>query len=239
MHAAVGRLRRFLKGNMIEIIKLTKGYVIISKPAGVAAQPDPSGDEDAMTLTSRMLSELGEKSELFPIHRLDRVVGGLLVFARERRWAATLSELVSGRGLEKEYFAVVEGDAEGGVMRDLLYKDSKAGKAYVVSGERRAAKPAELEYMRVASVPSERGVRTLVRIKLHTGRFHQIRAQFSSRGMPLVGDGKYGSRDNKAKMPALFATRLAFTVGKEVCDVFALPDTDSYPWSLFDKENYK
>ena len=223
---------------MTQIIHKTKNFVIINKPAGVPTQSDTTGDEDAMTMTSRMLSSQGEPSDLWLVHRLDRVVSGLVVFARSKAFAAALSELVGGRGMEKEYLAVVEGRALGGVMRDLLYKDSKKGKAFVVDTERRGAKKAELEYTPLAFIETERGIRTLVRIRLHTGRFHQIRAQFATRGMSLVGDGKYGSHDNKAKMPALFASRLAFTVKDEKIDVALLPDISAYPWSLFKKESY-
>ena len=104
---------------------------------------------------------------------------------------------------------------------------------------RRGAKEASLEYVPLAEYAGEVGIRTLVRVKLHTGRFHQIRVQFASRGMSLVGDGKYGSRDNRAKMPALFATRLAFKTKNEKVDVEKLPDISAYPWSLFVGEDYK
>ena len=156
---------------MTQIIHKTKNFVIINKPAGVPTQSDTTGDEDAMTMTSRMLSSQGEPSDLWLVHRLDRVVSGLVVFARSKAFAAALSELVGGRGMEKEYLAVVEGRALGGVMRDLLYKDSKKGKAFVVDTERRGAKKAELEYTPLAFIETERGIRTLVRIRLHMGRF--------------------------------------------------------------------
>ncbi len=223
---------------MTEIVYKTRDFVVALKPAGMPTQSDTSGDEDAMLLTSRALSDMGEPSDLWLVHRLDRVVGGLLVFARNKATAASLSELVGGRGMEKEYLAVVEGRAEGGVMRDFLFKDSKKGKSFVVDTERRGAKLAELEYTPLAFAEGERGVRTLVKIKLHTGRFHQIRAQFSSRGHSLVGDGKYGSHDNKAKAPALFASRLAFVLKGKNTEAFALPDLDAYPWSIFEKELY-
>lgn len=223
---------------MIEVLHKTKELAIIYKPAGIPTQSDTSGDEDAMSITAKMLSDMGESRDLWLVHRLDRVVGGLVVFARSRESASALSALVGGCGMEKEYIAVVEGRAEGGVLRDFLYKDSKKGKAFVVS-ERKGAKEALLEYTPLAVIETEKGERTLVKIKLHTGRFHQIRAQFSSRGMPIVGDGKYGSHDNKAKFPALFARRLAFEIKGKRNEAFALPDLAEYPWSLFGKENYQ
>lgn len=224
---------------MIEILYKNKNIAVVLKPAGIPTQSDTSGDGDAMTLTARKLCELGEPSGLWLVHRLDRVVGGLVVFARNKATAALLSELVSGRGMEKEYLAIVEGRAVGGALRDYVYKDSAKGKAFVIDGMRRGAKEALLEYIPLAELEWKGGIRTLVRVKLHTGRFHQIRVQFASRGMPLVGDGKYGSRDNRAKMPALFAARLAFETKNDRIDVERLPDISTYPWSLFVGEDYK
>jgi len=201
-------------------------------------QPDPTADKDALTLTGEMLSEMGEASALWLVHRLDRVVGGTVVFARNKRTAAALSELFSSQNTEKEYLAIVEGVAEGGVLEDLLYKDSAKGKAFVVDRKRAGVKEARLEYAPIATADTERGVYTLVRVKLHTGRFHQIRAQLSHRGTSIVGDGKYGSHDNRAKMPALFSSRLSFSVFGRNYDIKKSPDKESYPWSLFDEVNY-
>ena len=201
-------------------------------------QPDPTADKDALSLTGEMLSEMGETSDLWLVHRLDRVVGGTVVFARNKRTAAALSELFSTQSTEKEYLAVVEGVAEGGVLEDFLYKDAAKGKAFVVDRKRAGVKEARLEYAPIATADTERGVYTLVRVKLHTGRFHQIRAQLSHRGTSIVGDGKYGSHDNRAKMPALFSYRLSFSVFGRNYDIKKSPDKESYPWSLFDEVNY-
>ena len=223
---------------MIEIISKTKDYVIIYKPVGIPSQSDPSGDKDAMTMCSEILRQNGESSELYLIHRLDRVVGGLIVFARNKKSSATLSSLVAEHNITKEYFAVVEGRAEGGIMRDYLYKDATLGKAFVTDRKRSGVKEAELEYTALDTVSLDNREISLVRVRLKTGRFHQIRAQFSSRRMPLIGDKKYGSRDFKAKSPSLFATRLAFCFnGKEVSES-KLPDLSVYPWSLFEEEKY-
>lgn len=215
----------------------SKNIVVINKPAGIPTQPDTSGDKDALTITGERLSECGEASELWLVHRLDRVVGGLVAFARTHESADEFSRLVQSDDIHKEYLAVVENAAGSGEMVDYLYKDSRSSKAFVVKGERRGAKKARLEYETLLTINSERGMRSLVRIRLYTGRFHQIRAQFSSRGMSIVGDGKYGNRDNKAKMPALFAYRLTFKTRSESVDVTAMPDVNTYPWSLFDMEN--
>lgn len=218
----------------MEILYKDKNLVAVYKPAGIPSQSDTTGDGDALSLTSQELVLSGEGGELWLVHRLDRVVGGILVFARNKKYAAKLSALVSDRGMRKEYLAVIDAEAEGGVLRDYLFKDSAKGKAFVVDRKRNGVKEAELEYERILRKETELGVKTLVKIELHTGRFHQIRAQFSSRGMTISGDGKYGSRDPLPKMPALFAYRLSFDVdGKSYC-LTKLPCSSEYPWSLFD-----
>ncbi len=223
---------------MIEIIDKTNEYVIIYKPKGIPSQSDPTGDRDAMTLCSDMLRQMGESDSLYLIHRLDRVVGGLIVFARNKKSAATLSSLVAEHKITKEYFAVVEGRAEGGIMQDYLYKDATLGKAFVTDRKRSGVKEAELEYSTQDTVSIDGREISLVKVKLKTGRFHQIRAQFASRKMPLIGDKKYGSRDFLAKMPSLFASRLTFVLNHKEVSVMKLPNVDEYPWSLFEEEKY-
>ncbi len=224
---------------MIEIIKKSKDYVIIYKPSGIPSQSDPTGDKDAMTICSEMLRVAGEPDTLYLIHRLDRVVGGLIVFARNKRAAAELSSLVADRRLSKEYFAVVDGRAEGGIMRDYLYKDAALGKAFVTDRKRAGVKEAELEYSVIDTVSQDERDISLVKISLRTGRFHQIRAQFASRKMPLIGDKKYGSRDFLAKAPALFAASLDFDLFGRSVSASRLPDITAYPWSLFAEEKYR
>ena len=223
---------------MIEIIDKTKDYVIIYKPQGVPSQSDPSGDADAITICSEMLRNMGERDELFLIHRLDRVVGGLLVFARNKRAAAELSRIVAEHRLTKEYFAVVSGVAEGGVMRDYVYKDATLGKAFVTDRKRSGVKEAELEYSTLATKSIDGRDFSLVKVRLITGRFHQIRVQFASRQMPLIGDKKYGSRDFAAKTPSLFASRISFVLGNKEVSAVKLPELSEYPWSLFEEESY-
>ena len=221
------------------ILIKTKDFIVINKPAGIPSQPDPTEDKDAMTLASEELSAWGEDGKLYLIHRLDRVVVGLLVFARNKGAAAHLSAAVSDHTMVKEYLAVVSGRAEGGLMRDYIYKDPTLGKAFIASGKRAGVKECELEYTNLDTVSTDKGEVSLVRIRLHTGRFHQIRAQFSSRGMPLLGDKKYGSRDYLAKMPALIATGLTFVFcGQTVC-ASERPPLTQYPWCLFGEERYR
>ena len=224
---------------MIKIVYINSDFVVVLKPCGIPSQPDPSGDADAMTLTSNALREMAESDTLFLIHRLDRVVGGLMIFARNKKSAAELSAIVAEHRLVKEYFAVVPGIAPGGEMKDYIYKDNTLGKAFVTNRPRSGVKSAELEYTSVDSVDMGSSTLSLVRVKLKTGRFHQIRAQFASRKMPLIGDKKYGSRDFKRNTPSLFATRLAFEFGGKTIDVSVIPDTAEYPWSLFSEERYR
>lgn len=218
----------------MEILFKDENIVAVYKDAGIPSQPDPSGDADAMTLCSAELLKMGEKnSELFLVHRLDRVVGGVLVFGRNKKYAALLSEAVANRSAEKEYFAVVEGDAPGGILTDLIFKDARAGKSFIVDRKRAGVKEASLEYEPIEKVQIDNRILTLVRVKLHTGRFHQIRAQFSSRKMSIVGDGKYGSRDNYARLPALFAFRFSVNIKSEKYEFTKMPNKENYPWSLF------
>ena len=219
---------------MVEIRYLSKNAVVIFKDHGTPAQPDPTGDTDAMTATAQLLRERGEEDSLWLINRLDRGVGGLMVFARNKTSAAALSELVRDRLITKEYFAVVEGRIESGVMQDLLYKDSRTSKAYVVKNERNGVKKASLSYESLETVSTEKGDLTLVRIRLDTGRFHQIRAQFATRCHPIVGDKKYGSRIVLRGGIALMSCHLNAEISGESIDVAAHPDKNVYPWSLFD-----
>ena len=224
---------------VVEILYKSKNAVVIFKPAGIPSQSDPSGDKDAMTMTTEMLRDLGESDALWLIHRLDRVVSGLLIFARNKKYAAILSEYVKDRLLTKEYYAVLDGEAEGGTLENYIFKDARAGKAFIVDSNRQGTKSARLTYRRLAVRESDKGVKTLVYVTLDTGRFHQIRAQMSHIKRPITGDGKYGSKDNRAKSLALVASHLAVDLPKEKIEISRLPDTESYPWSLFTSEDYE
>ena len=157
--------------------------------------------------------------EIFPIHRLDQNVGGVMVYARTKAAAASLSKAVQEGLMEKEYVALVHGTPpERRDWEDYLFKDSRKNKVFVVKKERKGVKLARLEFERIRA-----GEQSLVRIRLHTGRSHQIRVQFSSRGFPLVGDHKYGSRD-AATAPMLFSCRITLPLGGETKVFEALPD---------------
>ena len=175
----------------MEILFQDKGIAVCVKPVGLDSEHE---------VPEELKKQLG--GEMFPIHRLDKNVGGVMVFARTKAAAATLSKAVQDGALVKEYVAKVHGTPpENGDWTDLLFKDSSKNKVFVVKKERKGVKKARLEFVRHGD--------DLVRIRLHTGRSHQIRVQFASRGFPLVGDHKYGSRD-EATAPMLFSCRLTF-----------------------------
>ena len=220
----------------MEILYKSKNAVVIYKPPYLSSQSDNTGEDDAMSLTSSHLREMGESSKLWLVHRLDKVVGGLMIFARNQAAAAELSKIVANGLLCKEYLAITHGKAPSGLLEDYLFKDSAGSKAYVVNTERRGAKHAKLEAIPIAH-SEESGIHaSLVHVRLHTGRFHQIRAQLSSRGASIIGDKKYGSRDRIARTPALFAMHLSINLFGENIDVKLSPNTEEYPWSLFKAE---
>ncbi len=150
--------------------------------------------------------------EIYPVHRLDKNVGGLMVYARTKPAAAALSRAIQEGSMVKEYVAMVHGEPpETGDWEDLLFKDSGKNKVFVVRRMRGGVKRARLEYRLLRA-----GETSLVRIRLHTGRSHQIRVQFASRGYPLVGDHKYGSHD-EAGAPMLFSCCVTFPwQGREI-----------------------
>ena len=157
--------------------------------------------------------------EIYPVHRLDKNVGGVMVYAKKKTAAAALSKAVQEGTMVKEYVAMVHGaPPEEGDWEDLLWKDSAKNKVFVVKRERRGVKKARLEYKRLRE-----GETSLVRIRLDTGRSHQIRVQFSSRGFPLVGDHKYGSRDEKSE-PMIFSCCLSFPYKGRTLRFEKLPD---------------
>ena len=217
----------------MQIVYKDENAVIVNKPTGTPSQPDPSGTPDALTLTAELLRSLGESDSLYPVHRLDLVVGGLLLFARTKRAAAALSELVASDGIGKIYLAVTDGEIAAARMVDWLKKDSVRSVAVAAKPDTKGAKEAILELSPIAVKDTARGKKQLSKIALLTGRFHQIRAQLSLRGTPITGDKKYSSRDSHAKAPALFSHALSFKLfGKEI-SARALPDQTVYPWSEF------
>ena len=209
---------------MIEILEQTPQLVLCVKPVGVRAQGEVEADLPAL-----LKRQLG--CEIYPVHRLDQAVGGVMVFAKTAPAAAKLSQAIAGETLQKEYLAVLERSPERaeGELSDLLFHDRTKNKTYVVSRQRKGVKEAKLAY-RVLDV--QNGL-CLVRIRLYTGRTHQIRVQFASRGMPLVGDGKYGSRKNAAS-PALWSYALTLPMGGAIARIRALPEAAGV-WAPFEQ----
>ena len=184
----------------MEILFSDKEIVVCIKPVGMDAEHE---------VPQALQQQLG--GEIFPLHRLDQNVGGVMVYGRTKAAAAKFSKLIQDGQLIKEYVALVHGTPPlEGDLTDLLWKDSAKNKVFVVKRERRGVKKARLTYVLLRS-----GEQSLVRIRLYTGRSHQIRVQFASRGFPLVGDHKYGSRD-EATAPMLYSCCLTFPYqGKE------------------------
>ncbi len=178
----------------MEILYTDNDIAVCVKPVGLDAEQEVPG----------ALKEL-LGGEVFTLHRLDKNVGGVMVYARNKAAAAALSETIQDGSMVKEYVAMVHGTPpEEGDWQDLLFKDSRKNKVFVVKKQRAGVKEARLEFQRLRA-----GERSLVHIRLHTGRSHQIRVQFSSRGFPLVGDHKYGSRAEQTA-PMLYSCRIAF-----------------------------
>ncbi|MBE7049248.1 MAG: RNA pseudouridine synthase [Ruminococcaceae bacterium] len=146
------------------------------------------------------------------------------------------SKLSENKEIDKTYIAVIEGvpDEKAGVLEDLLFKDSAKNKSFVVKRMRKGVKKASLEYVVKETVECGEKNLSLVEIKLHTGRTHQIRVQFSSRKMPLCGDGKYGSKDNKCNV-SLWSHKLCLKLfaNTEESHFTSFPPKDAYPWNLF------
>ncbi len=177
----------------------------------------PVGLDSEHQVPTALKEALG--GEIFAVHRLDRNVGGVMVYARNKQAAAALSRAVQEGAMVKEYVAMVHGTPpEEGDWEDLLWKDSSKNKVFVVKRMRGGVKKARLEFKRLSA-----GETSLVRIRLHTGRSHQIRVQFSSRGFPLVGDHKYGSRCEET-VPKLYSCCITFPFQGKTLQFEHLPD---------------
>lgn len=211
----------------MDFLHLDKRICVCLKPAGVLSTDEPGG------MPEKLRAEFGSETACVrSVHRLDRTVSGLMVYARSHRAAQLLSEQIRSGGFEKEYLAVVHGkpDLGEGRFTDLLERDRALRITRVVNDPSKDAREAVLEY----EVLQEAEGLSLVRIRLLTGRTHQIRVQFASRGLPLWGDGKYGLPEDSGDI-ALWSHRLAFRHPEtdEALSFSAPPPADKYPWSLF------
>ena len=210
----------------MKIIYKDNDIVVCVKPQRVLSTDEPGGVPE---LVREALGDIN--TDVRTVHRLDRVVGGLMVLARNAQAASELSRQIRDDEFEKEYLAVVHGRPEYdvGKLYDLLFRD-KARKMTMVTNEHgKGVQSASLGYR----VLSHRAGMSKVRIKLETGRTHQIRVQFASRGMPLVGERKYSTREDDCEI-ALWSYKIGFvhpTTGKKM--EFELEPPQDYPWNCF------
>lgn len=210
--------------------------LVVEKPVNMPTQEDESRDLDLLNALKADLKERYNKPGnvyLGLVHRLDRPVGGVMVFAKTSKAASRLSDAVRTRQLDKTYVAVVHGKPSqaAATLRHWLWKDTRTNTVSVVKAGQQDAKEAVLDYKLLGS---QDGL-SLIQIKLHTGRPHQIRVQLAAIGCTLYGDQRYGSAVNKpGQQLALWATALAFEhpVLKEKMHFRSLPPVQR-PWSEF------
>ncbi len=203
----------------MKLIYFDSDIAVCIKPVGLDAE------KQVPELLKQELS-----GDFFPVHRLDLNVSGVMVYARNKSSAAALSKAIQEHAMIKEYIAMVHGTPPAsGDLEDLLFKDSRKNKVFVVKRMRRGVHKARLEYIRLSE-----GETSLVHVRLHTGRSHQIRVQFSSRGYPLVGDHKYGSK-SKEKDPMLYSYRITFPYKGKMLSFKSLPEW--VPEYLIEKNN--
>jgi len=220
--------------SMIDVLYQDNRIMVCLKPPGVLSTDEPGG------LPELLRTQTG--TECFrTVHRLDQVVGGVMVLARSREAAKRLSAQVESRSFGKQYLAIVHGkpEADAGTYIDLLARDAAAHRTYVAAEPGKGVREAVLDYTLLA----HRDGLSLVQITLHTGRTHQIRAQFSSRGMPLAGDRKYGAPEAKLEGIALWSHKLQFLhpQTEEPVEFTAYPPMYE-PWVRFEdilKEGHK
>ena len=209
----------------MELIYQDDDLIVCIKPAGVKSTDEPGG------VPSLVREALGDpKADVRTVHRLDQVVSGLMVLARNKPAASELSRQVREQEFGKEYLAVVHGQTEeAGTLRDLLLRNKPERKTYVVHHLEKDVQEAILDYVRLGQTQDL----SKVRITLRTGRTHQIRCQFSSRGLPLVGDRKYSLLEDGCPI-ALWSHRLTFThpVTKKAM-TFTREPPEIWPWNLF------
>jgi len=200
------------KMNNLKVLFEDNHIIVVEKPVNVPSQGDKTGDIDMLTIIKKYIKEKYNKPGdvyLGLVHRLDRPTGGVMVFARTSKSASRLSEQVRDKKMHKKYLCIVDGKMESqtGSMRDFLLKNEKNNISKVVKEGTKNAKEAVLDYEVVKY--NDQINMSVVKVDLHTGRHHQIRVQFASRGHSLSGDQKYGTR-GRGKQLALWAYSLSF-----------------------------
>lgn len=217
----------------LNIIYNDKSIAIIEKPAGVPSQPDKTGSEDLLSAVEKEFVYAGL------VHRLDRPVGGLMVFALNKRAESFLAKQMNGGDFGKNYAAVCCGvpEKESGTMTDWLVKNQRLNMSTVSNKGNKNAKEAILEYRLIKTIDDDKfGTLSLLDIKLHTGRHHQIRVQMSHAGIPLWGDTKYNPDFKRGYFnisPALYSKRLEFIHPDTSKRVVFEKNPEFEPFSLF------
>lgn len=221
---------------MLNVLYEDNHLIVVEKPVNIPVQLDDSNDLDLLSMVKQYIKEAYNKPGkvyLALIHRLDRPVGGAIVFAKTSKAASRMSNLLRKREIEREYIAIVHGKVykQTDLLTHYLWKDRKQNQVYVKPKGFEGAKLARLTY----DVQSIKENYTLVKVTLETGRSHQIRVQMKAINHPLYGDQKYGSDLNKhGQQIALWSHKLAFEhpVKKEVVTIISEPPNE-YPWTLF------
>ena len=211
--------------------------LIVEKPANMPVQADNSQDLDLLTFYKQFIKERDEKPGnvyLGLVHRLDRPVAGLIIFAKTSKAASRLSDALRRRAIDRSYLAVVHGHPrkDSGQLTDYLWKDKRKNQSYVVSPQHKQAKKAQLNYQ----VLDQSQDFSLVRIQLQTGRSHQIRVQMQHLGHPLYGDQKYGAAVNQVGQqiaPWAYQVQFIHPVKKEPLSIQSLPPASGI-WTEFD-----
>lgn len=227
----------------MEILFEDNHVIVVSKPQGVPSQPDESGDKDMLTQVKEYIKEKYNKpGEAFVglVHRLDRPTGGAMVFAKTSKAASRLSEQMRAGDFDKTYYAVVCGrprDAKGKIV-SYLKKDEKTNTVKIVPQSEKDAKRAELDYETLEY--NAETDHALVKVKLYSGRGHQIRVQLKSIKCPIFGDQKYGGENMPKVMLNLFACELAFLhpVSKQKMIFRVYPPENAAGWKEFNLEKY-
>lgn len=222
---------------MINVIYEDNHLLVVEKPVNVLSQGDDTNDKDMVNLLKNYLKvKYNKPGNVFVglVHRLDRPVGGIMVFAKTSKAASRLSEQVRNKSFKKTYRAVLNGNMkkDKDILKDYLYKNKKTNMVSVVNKNHKDAKDAELSYKTI----SKNEKFSMVQVDLKTGRPHQIRVQFSSRNHPLFGDQRYGQHINKkGDQIALWSYKIEIThpTTKEKMEFICNPP-NNYPWNLFE-----
>lgn len=219
----------------MKVIYEDNHIIVVEKPFNIPTQEDESGDMDMLRMVKEYVRvKYNKPGEAYIglVHRLDRVAGGLIVFARTSKAASRLSEQIRNRSFEKEYTAVVEGNlkSDASSLTDYLVKDTKTNTVTIGKKNQDGAKEAKLNYLLLERQDNL----NLISVDLLTGRPHQIRVQFSSRNHPLWGDGKYGSSYKSKKGIALWSSKITLEHPTTKASMtFELDPPDQEPWNRF------